>query len=142
MTKIDLATAIAEKVHSGQVDKGGKEYILHPKAVSEMCETEDEKIVALLHDTIEDGDGRVVTIQSITEMFGKQIADAVNLLTHRDGEPYDDYICRIKKNSLARKVKMADLRHNSDLSRISKPSQKDFDRMKKYKRSIEALESE
>jgi (p)ppGpp synthase/HD superfamily hydrolase len=102
-----------------------------------MLETPEEKVVGYLHDTVEDTD---VTVEEIRTVFGDEIADAVALMTHADGVPYMDYVKEIGKNPLARKVKLADLTHNMDISRIPDPTQKDYNRIeKKYKPAYECL---
>jgi (p)ppGpp synthase/HD superfamily hydrolase len=102
-----------------------------------MLETPEEKTVGYLHDTVEDTD---VTVEEIRAVFGDEIADAVALMTHTDGVPYMDYVKEIGKNPLARKVKLADLTHNMDISRIPDPTQKDYNRIeKKYKPAYECL---
>lgn len=136
---INAAYRIAKLVHKGQKDKGGKDYISHPLAVAAMLDTEEEKIVALLHDTIEDGDGKIITLDGIRAKFGDVIADAVDAITHRKGEDYFDYLARVKNNPLAVTVKLADLAHNSDLSRIVNPTEHDLDRVEKYKKAIRFL---
>lgn len=126
----------ASEKHKGQVDRAGQPYIGHPKAVSKMVKGEDEKIVALLHDTVEDTDA---TIEEIRSKFGDRIADAVNFLTHRPGVPYMDYVKGIKGNALARKVKLADLTHNMDLSRLPEVTDEDLKRIDKYKEAYDFL---
>ena len=111
-SRLDLAIALAKKIHKGQVDKQGVEYFKHPETVASFVEGEDAKIVAYLHDTVEDGDGKI-TIAQIREMFGDKIADAVALLTRPKDIPYFDYVRRIKTNKLATQVKLADLKHNT-----------------------------
>jgi (p)ppGpp synthase/HD superfamily hydrolase len=128
---IAAAKLIAKLAHKGQKDKAGMDYFTHPEAVAAMLETPEEKTVGYLHDTVEDTD---VTVEEIRAVFGEEIADAVALMTHTDGVPYMDYVKEIGKNPLARKVKLADLTHNMDISRIPNPTQKDYDRIeKKYK---------
>ena len=113
------------------------DYFTHPEAVAAMLDTPEEKTVAYLHDTVEDTD---VTVEEIRSVFGNEIADAVALMTHADGVPYMDYVKEIGKNPLARKVKLADLTHNMDISRIPDPTQKDYNRIeKKYKPAYECL---
>lgn len=130
---------VAKKAHSGQKDKAGVEYILHPIAVAGMLETEQEKIVALLHDVVEDSH---ITLNALGNMgFEFDIVTAVNLLT-KDGTDYDKYLERVKKNPLARAVKIADLTHNLDIRRISHPKEKDFQRIQKYKNGLEFLRDE
>ena len=128
---IAAARLIAKLAHKGQKDKAGIDYFTHPEAVAAMLETPEEKTVGYLHDTVEDTD---VTVEEIRAVFGDEIADAVALMTHTDGVTYMDYVKEIGKNPLARKVKLADLTHNMDISRIPNPTQRDYDRIeKKYK---------
>jgi hypothetical protein len=132
---MDLARAISiaavgfEKVK----DKGGQPYILHCLRVMNQMDTEEEKIVAILHDTVEDG---VITIEElIKERFSQNVIYALILLTHEKGKPYDEYIKGIALDPLATKVKKADLKDNSDITRLKGLTKKDFDRMEKYHRS-------
>lgn len=136
MDIVEKAYKLAEKAHAGQVDKAGKDYITHPVAVSGMLEDEEEKCVALLHDVLEDTD---VTEEEIREEFSDTIADAVVAMTRGEHETYEDFIRRAKKNPIARKVKMADLTHNMDLSRLPVVTDKDLRRLEKYKRAMEVL---
>ena len=106
---------IAYDAHQGQYDKGGVPYIFHPIHLAEQMDTEDECIVALLHDVVEDTD---VTMEDLESEFSKDVMDAIKLLTHDKNEDYMEYVKRIKTNEIARKVKMADLKHNSDKTRI------------------------
>lgn len=135
--KVAAARLIAKIAHRGQVDKAGTPYYTHPEKVASLLETPQEKIVGYLHDTVED---TTVTVEDIRSFFGDDIADAVALMTHADGVPYMDYVKEIGKNPLARKVKLADLTHNMDISRIPNPRQKDFERIEnKYKPAYEYL---
>ncbi len=136
--KLLLAEQIATKAHKGQVDKAGMPYITHPQTVAGLVGGIDKKIVAWLHDTVEDTD---VTVEYIREQFGDEIADAVDSMTHRPEETYDEYVDRLSKNPLARQVKLADLTHNMDLSRIVHPTEKDYKRVEKYKRVYEKLKA-
>ena len=124
--KVNLAYAIARIAHKGQVDKAGVDYINHPLTVAENCKTEKEQIVALLHDVIEDTN---VTKEDLMEFFDNEIVEAVLCLTH-DGDSYTDYLEKISLNPLARNVKIQDIKHNMDLSRLSSPSSEDFRRNK------------
>ena len=129
--KVAAARLIARLAHRGQKDKAGKDYFAHPEAVAAMLDTPEEKAVGYLHDTVEDTE---VTAEEIREIFGDRIADAVALLTHADGVPYMDYVKEIGKDPLARRVKLADLTSNMDISRIPNPGQRDLDRIeKKYR---------
>ena len=128
---VAAARLIARLAHRGQVDKAGNDYFAHPEAVAAMLDTPEEKVVGYLHDTVEDTE---VTVGEIRGIFGDRIADAVALLTHADGVPYMDYVKEIGKDPLARRVKLADLTNNMDLSRIPNPGQRDLDRIeKKYR---------
>lgn len=136
MGTVEEAEAFAAKMHEGQTDKAGRPYIEHPRAVASMVDGETEKVVAWLHDTVED---TPATIEQIREMFGDEIADAVAAMTHDKSVPYMDYVRNIKKNPIARKVKMADLSHNMDLSRLANVTEQDLERMEKYKKAYEIL---
>lgn len=134
MNKYELALKIATEAHKGQVDKAGVPYINHPLTVASLVDTEEEKIVALLHDTIEDTN---ITEQDLLNYgFSNKIVEAVKLLTHNKNVPYMDYIAKIKDNELARKVKIADLTHNSDLSRLKEITEKDKKRYEKYQKAL------
>lgn len=110
------AMRLAYKVHHGQLDKGGMPYINHPLHVAESMRTEDETVAALLHDVVEDGD--VTLPELLREGFSPESVEAVRLLTKTDDTDYDAYIRSIKDNPIARRVKVADLQHNMNLSRI------------------------
>lgn len=133
----ELAYEIAKEAHKGQRDKGGRDYMEHICKVADMVKTCEEKTVAYLHDTIEDTD---MTIEKLKESgFEKNILKAVEALTKKDGEKYEDYIKRLGKNKLAVAVKKADLAHNMDLSRIPSPTKADIMRVKKYRDSLSKL---
>lgn len=133
---VSAANLIAQLAHKGQKDKSGVDYINHPRTVASYVSSNKEKIVALLHDVVEDTE---LTIEGLYPVFGKEICDALNLMTHNDNTPYFDYIRNIKNNSLATSVKLADLKHNSDISRIPNPGPKDYNRIKKYKKAEQIL---
>lgn len=130
------AEAFAKEKHFGQFDRAGIPYIEHPRAVAAQMETDVEKVVAFLHDTVEDTN---TTLDEIRNKFGTEIADAVECLTHRKGVPYMDYVVGIKGNDLARKVKLADLSHNMDLSRLPNVTDKDRERVEKYRAAYDFL---
>jgi len=109
------AIEIAVEAHRGQVDKCKEPYILHPLAVMTAMDTHAEKIVAVLHDVIEDTDHSLLDLS--LEGFSENIIDAIDAITKRDNETYFEYINRVKENPLATKVKLADLKHNSLLER-------------------------
>ena len=110
------AMNLAYNAHHGQFDKGGVPYIFHPIHLAEEMGDEVSTCVALLHDTVED---TAVTLEELAEIFPREIVEAVDLLTHRDGVEYFDYVRAIRDNPVAVKVKLADLRHNGDPKRIS-----------------------
>ena len=109
------AMNIAYEAHHGQYDKGGFPYINHPLHLAEQMDTEYECIVALLHDVVEDTN---VKMEELDKIFPKEVMDAVKLLTHDSSIEYMDYIRKIKTNDIATKVKLADLKHNYDKSRL------------------------
>ena len=130
------AIKIAFDAHMGQVDKAGVPYILHPIHLAEQMETEEECIVALLHDTVEDTD---ITFEQLEKEFSKTVIDALRLLTHEKHVEYMEYVKKIKDNPIARKVKLADLHHNSDITRLLEVTSKDLKRIEKYKKAINFL---
>lgn len=133
----DKAISIATKAHEGQKDKAGTPYLLHVLRVMLSVEKMDEKIVALLHDVVEDSE---TTIEELAkEGFPKKILKAVELLTKTDNKPYEGYIQEIKKNELARVVKLADLKDNMNVSRLKTLTENDKLRIKKYRASYKLL---
>ena len=134
---IDIALAIAKKAHAGQVDKAGVDYIQHPLYVASQIKTEQEKAVALLHDVLEDSD--ITAADLLAYGLSNEVVTAVQTLTKKKGQSYQDYLEKVKSNDLARVVKLADLKHNSDLSRLKTVSNTDYERVKKYKNAIRYL---
>ena len=133
------AMKLCFKAHKDQVDKSGMPYVFHPFHVAEQMTDEVTTIVALLHDVVEDTD---YTLEDIAaEGFGKEILEAVALMTHEDDIPYLDYVAKLKENPIARAVKLADLVHNSDLSRIGEIDEETKQRLEKYKKARAILES-
>jgi hypothetical protein len=130
--RIEKARAIATAAHLNQFDKGGKPRLNHVLYVGDQFSDETRKIVGYLHDTIEDS--KLFTVETLRATFGNDIANAVDAISRRDGEQYFDYIARCKKNSIAREVKIEDLKHNMDRSRW--PEMPDS----YYKREVKALE--
>lgn len=111
-----LAMDIAYQAHHGQRDKGGAPYIFHPWHLAEQMDTETEVTAALLHDVVEDTD---VTMESLRQAgIREEVLEVLELLTHPKGEPYLDYIRRLLSNPTARKIKLADIHHNSDETRL------------------------
>ena len=134
---VDLALSIARKAHEGQLDKAGVDYIEHPIYVASQVDTEEEKAVALLHDVIEDSP--VSAEELLQAGLPETVVTAVQVLTKKKEQDYQTYLENVKKNPLARVVKLADLKHNSDLSRLSSITEKDRERLKKYKKAIDFL---
>ena len=133
------AYEIAAKAHAGQVDKAGMDYIHHPLTVASFVETDDEKTVALLHDVVED---TFVTLQNLSDAgFSDVVVHAVDCVTKREGEELQEYLQRVKSDRLATAVKLADLQHNSDLSRIPNPTEKDIARAERYRKEIAFLKN-
>ena len=134
---VDLALSIARKAHEGQLDKAGVDYIEHPIYVASRVDTEEEKAVALLHDVIEDSP--VSAEELLQAGLPETVVTAVQVLTKKKEQDYQTYLETVKKNPLARVVQLADLKHNSDLSRLSSITEKDRERLKKYKKAIDFL---
>ncbi|RTZ11541.1 HD domain-containing protein, partial [Streptococcus pneumoniae] len=110
------AHEVAKKAHFGQIDRAGIDYIKHPETVASFVVTDEEKAVAYLHDVIEDTSLTLLDLKK--EGFSKNIIEAVDILTKKKGQDYQSYLNLVKTNELARVVKLADLRHNSDLTRL------------------------
>lgn len=136
---IKQAMILAYDAHKDQVDKSGLPYIYHPFYLATQMKTEETIIVALLHDVVEDTHYTFENIEN--KGFSAKIIDALRLLKHDKSEDYLDYIHRIKPNDIARTVKLADLRHNSDESRLDFIDDKAKERLSKYAASIKILES-
>ena len=131
------AMKIAFEAHKEQVDKSGMPYIFHPIHLAEQMVDEYSTCVALLHDTVEDTD---MTFEKLEKYgFPTDVIDALRLLTHDDNVPYMDYVKEIKNNPIAKKVKLADLSHNSDLTRLDFVNEKAMKRIEKYKKAMELL---
>lgn len=136
--KTKMALKLCFEAHKEQVDKSGVPYVFHPFHLAEQMKGEETTIVALLHDLVEDTE---YTIENLVEMgFDQAVTDAITLMTHADGADYMDYVCRIKDNPIARAVKLADLKHNSDLTRLDVVDEKALKRREKYLKAIELLE--
>ena len=135
MTKKALKLSFA--AHKNQLDKGGMPYVYHPFHLAEQMQTEDTVIVALLHDVVED---TACTLQDIAHMgFSQTVVDALACMTHDPCVPYLQYIARLSENPVAKTVKLADLRHNSDLSRLDNVDEYALQRVQKYQSAIELL---
>ena len=132
------AMKLCFEAHKEQVDKSGLPYVFHPFHVAEQMKDEVTTVVALLHDVVEDTD---YTLADCAEMgFPAGVTDALALLTHDPAVPYLEYVAKVKDNPAARAVKLADLKHNSDTSRLDFLTEKDVQRLVKYRKAIELLE--
>ena len=124
--------------HKDQLDKSGLPYVFHPFHLAEQMADELTTVAALLHDVLEDTD---YTSDDLREMgFPEEVLEALRLLTHDDATPYLDYVDRLKTNPIARAVKLADLRHNSDLTRLDHVDERALARAEKYRKAIDLLE--
>src|SRR5262249_17498132 len=139
---LGTAIAIAAKAHEGQLDRGGAPYILHPLRVMLRVDTNEERIVAVLHDVVEDCKGWSFE-QLKAEGFSAEVIVALKALTKRKkGEPdYEAFVNRAAANPIAIRVKLADLEDNCNLSRIACPTERDMQRIAKYRRAIEILKA-
>ena len=136
--KTKMALKLCFEAHKEQVDKSGMPYVFHPFHLAEQMNTEETTIVALLHDLVEDTD---YTIEALVDMgFDKSITDAIALMTHADNVAYMDYVRAIKDNPIAKTVKLADLKHNSDLTRLETVDEKALSRREKYLKAIAILQ--
>jgi len=136
-TATKKALKLCFDAHKNQVDKSGIPYVFHPFHLAEQMKDEKTVIVALLHDVVEDTDCSFDDLRKIG--FDEDVLEAIKLMTHKDDVPYMEYVRHIKQNQLARAVKLADLQHNSDLSRLDNVSKKDLERREKYAVAIRLL---
>ena len=135
---INEAMKIAYKAHHGQVDKGGIPYIFHPYHLAEQMPDEYTTCVALLHDVVEDTD---VTLDMLKKIFPPEVIEAVSVMTHRKNEPYLDYVQRVNSNPIAKIVKLADLHHNCDQTRLENADEATLAYFQeKYRKAFEILE--
>ena len=135
----EKAYEIAKRAHLGQIDKAGEDYIKHPEKVASFVNSDEEKAVAYLHDVIEDTE---LTLEDLREYgFSEEVLEAVDVITKKKGQDYQTYLNSVKENKLARVVKLADLRHNSDLTRLINITEKDIERKEKYQKAIDFLNS-
>ena len=133
------ALKLCFEAHKEQTDKNGMPYVFHPFHLAEQMDDEYTTCIALLHDVVEDTD---TTLEQLSLLFPKEIINAVALLTHDDAVPYLDYVKAIKKDPLALKVKLADLKHNSDITRLDTIDEKALNRLEKYKKALIILQED
>ncbi len=133
MATVEDAISIAAQAHKGQKDKAGAPYLLHPLRMMLRMTSESAMMAAVLHDVVEDSDW---TLEQLREKgFSAEVLEAVECLTHRNEESYQEFIERVQTNPIARQVKIADLEDNMNIQRINKISPKDLQRMEKYHRA-------
>lgn len=137
MATLGRAIAIAAQAHQEQRDKADAPYILHPLRMMAQLRSKPEMIVAVLHDLIEDTPWTLEQLRA--EGFSDDVLTAIDCLTRRDDESYEAFIERAGGNTLARRVKLADLEDNMDLRRIAEVTDKDLERLRKYHRARQAL---
>jgi (p)ppGpp synthase/HD superfamily hydrolase len=140
MSNLERAIAIAVEAHRGQKDKSGAPYILHPlRVMGRRFQSDGEKIVAVLHDVVEDTKWTFDDLRK--EGFSEELIQAIDCVTKRDGEAYEDFVKRSATNPVARRVKIADLEDNMDLRRNQSVTPKDAERFDKYLRAWRYLNS-
>jgi (p)ppGpp synthase/HD superfamily hydrolase len=133
MATLEDAVSTAAQAHRGQKDKAGDPYLLHPLRMMLRMKSEAEMIAAVLHDVVEDCDW---TLEQLRDRgFSEDVLQAVDCLTHRNGESYEEFIKRAQQNPIARQVKIADLEDNMNIQRIRAITAKDLERLAKYHRS-------
>lgn len=135
LTKIALRCCF--NAHKDQCDKQGVPYVFHPYHVAEQMDDEIAVCVALLHDVMEDTDMTESDLRAAG--FPDEVIEPLRLLTHEPGVPYMDYVQRIAENNVATRVKLADLQHNSDITRLDRVTEKDLERVRKYSKAAEFL---
>lgn len=137
MSTLTKAILLAAKAHDGQTDKGGNPYILHPIRLASKANTTEESIIAVLHDVVEDSNMTLFDLKN--EGFSSNVIEALDCLTRRADESYEQFMKRIKLNPLALKVKLLDLEDNCDINRIPQPTEADYARIDRYKKAIAEL---
>ena len=136
--KTKIALKLCFEAHKHQTDKSGIPYVFHPFHVAEEMKSEETTVVALLHDLVEDTE---YDLEDISDMgFDKTITDAIALMTHEEGVDYFDYIRKIKEDPVARAVKLEDLKHNCDLTRLDYIDDEALKRREKYLKALALLE--
>jgi len=130
MPDLERALQIAVQAHAGQKDKSGAAYIFHPLRVMSRCTSPDAKIVALLHDVVEDTDWTFERLEA--EGFSPAVMAALRLVTHHDSSPYDEYVARTMTSPVAMEVKLADLEDNCDIRRLAEVDDRAVARLRRY----------
>ncbi len=136
---LERAIEIAVSAHKGQVDKAGRPYVLHPLRIMFALKTDEEKIVGVLHDVVEDSNWTFDDLQD--EGFSVVVIEALKSVTKIEGEEYSAFVRRAYDNPIGKRVKMADITDNMDLKRLAELNEKDFERLKKYRKALTVLQS-
>ena len=136
---LERAIEIAVSAHKGKVDKAGSPYILHPLRIMFSLKSEEEKIVGVLHDVVEDSPWSFEDL--IEEGFSENVIRGLNSVTAKKGEDYDSFIRRAYSDPIGRNVKIADVTDNLDIKRIDEPTERDFERLKKYLKALKFLQT-
>jgi len=131
MPTLEDAIALAVEAHRGQRDKAGQTYILHPLRVMLRLEGEAERMVAVLHDVVEDSSYTLEHLRGLG--YPEEVLGALDCLTKREGETYEAFIERVLPHPLARRVKLADLEDNMDVRRLTAVTAKDAERLARYR---------
>ena len=140
MATVEDAVSIAALAHRGQKDKAGAPYLLHPLRMMLRMETEAAMMAAVLHDVVEDTEW---TLERLREAgFSEEMLEAVDCLTHREGESYEEFVERVRTNPIARQVKIADLEDNMNVRRMKQLGPKELERMEKYHKAWRVLTGE
>lgn len=134
---LEDAVSIAALAHRGQKDKAGALYLLHPLRLMLRMTSEAAMMAAVLHDVVEDTDWTLERLRG--EGFPGEVLEAIDCLTHRDGESYEEFVERVRANPVARQVKVADLEDNMNIRRIGRLGAKDLERLEKYHRAWRLL---
>jgi (p)ppGpp synthase/HD superfamily hydrolase len=134
---LERAIAIAAEAHAGQRDKAGNPYILHPLRVMLAVTAPEERIVAALHDVVEDTPWTLDALRA--EGFSNEVVAAVDAMTRRDGEEYFGFVRRAVAHPIARPVKIADLRDNMDMARSAAPAARDHARIDRYREALQMI---
>lgn len=134
---IERALEIALDAHRGQRGKAGEPYILHPLRVMHACSSEGERMVAVLHDVVEDSGWTLADLRA--EGLTEELVEAVDAMTRREGESYADFVDRASRHPIARAVKIADLRDNLEMSCIADPEESNAQQAQKYLQALETL---
>ncbi len=137
MSNLNTALIIAAQAHEGQLDKSGEPYILHPLRLMMQMDTDTERMIAVLHDVVEDSEWTLERLRAAG--FDEEVVTAVGHLSRQPDETYDDFIRRIQPHPLAVKVKLADLTDNMNVRRLQTITAKDHERLEKYHRAWQVL---